>query len=77
MKNKSIFKNVYCNGTMLTAFIVSVLILIMLSKTSTLANNLTGMLFYSVAIYIMISFVSSKAIKLYRRIKNGKEKGDI
>ena len=77
MKNKSIFKNVYCTGTMLTAFIVSTLILITLSKTSTLANNLVSILFYGVAVYIMISFVASKTIKLYRRIKNGKEKGDI
>ena len=72
MKNKSIFKNVYCNGNMLTAFIVSTLILIILSKTSILANNLVFILFYVVAVYIMISFVASKTIKIIRRIKNGK-----
>ena len=72
MKNKSIFKSVYCTGNMLTAFIVSTLILIILSKTSILANNLVFILFYVVAVYIMISFVASKTIKLCRRIKNGK-----
>ena len=76
MKNKSIFKNVYCTGNMLTAFIVSTLMLITLSKTSTLANSLVGILFYGVAVYIMISFVSSKTIKIIRRIKNGKENRD-
>ena len=67
MKNKKLFKNIYFKGVMLIAFIATIL---MLTKVSVSKTNMIIV----VVTYIIFLFIS---LRLFRRIKNGKEEGDI
>ncbi len=76
MKNKSIFKSVYCTGNMMTVFIVSIFSIFILTsvfKDSQLLLIIYASFFKVIALYIMGSFCYIKI----RGIINGKEKRDI